>query len=181
MPNPRDVFVIHGRDEPARKAFRGWLQSIDLHPLDWEEVVTRTGRATPFLGEAVAAAFEDIQAAVVLLTPDDGAHLHPDLHGASEPAFETQSTGQARPNVLFEAGMAFALQPHRTVLVEIGQLRPFSDIGGRNLIKFDARAEALKKIVNRLEIAGCAVNIDGTDWLDTGRFAGLDALTRRFS
>jgi predicted nucleotide-binding protein len=32
MPDARDVFVIHGRDEQARKALWSFLQAIDLHP-----------------------------------------------------------------------------------------------------------------------------------------------------
>jgi predicted nucleotide-binding protein len=179
MPNPREVFVIHGRDDEARSAIWGFLQAVDLRPLDWEEIVQKTGSAAPFLGEAVARAFDDIQAAVVLLTPDDAASLHPSLHGPNEPDHETKPTGQARPNVLFEAGMALALQPDRTVIIEVGHLRPFADLGGRNVIRFDGTVPKLKKIVERLKIAGCAVNDRGTDWLDTTRFAGLDAYTRR--
>jgi predicted nucleotide-binding protein len=180
MTNPREVFVIHGRDEAVRKAFWGFLQDLDLHPLDWEEIVAKTGSGTPFLGDVLPKAFQDNQAAVVLLTPDDGAYLHPSLREPQDPDHESELTGQARPNVLFEAGMAFAVQPGRTVLIEIGGLRPFSDIGGRNVIKFKPSAESLQKIANRLTIAGCAVNTAGTDWLDLQRFAGLEALTRRF-
>lgn len=181
MPNPRDVFVIHGRDDQARTALWRWLQSIDLHPIDWEEMVATSGSAAPFLGDLLQKAFQDIQAAVVLLTPDDGAYLHPGLRGAHEPRHETETTGQARPNVLFEAGMALALYPERTVLVEIGQVRPFSDIGGRAVIKFDGGPASLQKIAGRLRNAGCAVNTNGLDWLDPQRFAGLDAYTRTFS
>jgi predicted nucleotide-binding protein len=180
MPNPRDVFVIHGRDEQARAALWGFLRAIDLHPLDWEEVVGRTSSSMPSLIQALHRAFEDIQAAVILLTPDDGALLHPGLRGPDEPGYETELTGQGRPNVLFEAGMALALYPNRSLIVEVGRLRPFSDIGGLNVIKFDGTAPALQKIAKRLQIAGCAVNTSGTDFLDTSRFVGLDAYTRRF-
>lgn len=181
MPNPRDVFVIHGRDDQARKAIWRWLQSIDLHPIDWEEMVRGTDSAAPFLGQLLQDAFADVQAALVLLTPDDGAFLHESLRGEDDPEHETRTTGQARPNVLFEAGMALALHPTRTVLVQIGRVRPFSDIGGRAVVKFDGSATSLQKIVNRLQVAGCAVNTRGTDWLDPDRFADLAAYTRRFS
>ena len=183
VPNPREVFVIHGRDEPARKAVWGLLQAIDLRPLEWEEAVARTGSAAPFLGNVVAKAFEEIQAAVAILTPDDVANLHPALHGAREPEYETKPTGQARPNVLFELGMALGLHPDRTVIVEIGELRPFADLGGRNVIRIDGSEDSIlrgiRKISERLRHAGCAVNESGSDWLDTRRFAGLDTYTRR--
>ena len=180
MPNARDVFVIHGRDEQARTAMWDFLRAIDLHPLDWEEVVARTRSTMPSLIEVLHRAFEENQAAVVLMTPDDGALLHPGLRGPHDLPYETQLTGQARPNVLFEAGMAMALQPNRTLIVEVGLLRPFSDVGGLNVVKFDGRVQALQKIANRLRTAGCAVNTNGTDWLDVTRFAGLDAFTRHF-
>ncbi|MFK3980345.1 TIR domain-containing protein [Micromonospora sp. NPDC050397] len=179
MPNPRHVFVVHGRDDQARLATWGFLQALDLRPLDWEENVRSSGSAAPFLGQVLARAFEKSQAAVVLLTPDDAASLHPNLHQAAEPDYETKPTGQARPNVLFEAGMAFALQPRRTVILEFGRLRPFSDIGGLNVVRVDGSVSRLKQVAERLRVAGCDVNDRGVDWLDARRFAGLDAYTRR--
>jgi predicted nucleotide-binding protein len=177
--NPQ-VFVIHGRDSQFVREFGSFLRAIDLHPLDWEEVVSRTGQSTPFLGDVLSTAFEDLQAAVVLLTPDDGACLHPSLRDAGDPDYEAVVTGQARPNVLFEAGMAFGLQPARTVLVEVGRLRPFSDVGGRNVIRFNGGPESRQKVASRLRTAGCDVNLSGTDWLDPRRFENLDAFTRPF-
>jgi hypothetical protein len=61
-------------------------------------------------------------------TPDDPARLNPSLRDKNDPDFEQVPTPQARPNVIFETGMAFALHPTRTILVQIGHLRPFSDI-----------------------------------------------------
>jgi predicted nucleotide-binding protein len=180
LPDKRDVFVIHGRDDQARKALWAFLQAIDLHPLDWEEVVQRTGRPSPYMGEVLKEAFEHNQAAIVLLTPDDGAYLHPSLQGTDEPAYETGVTGQARPNVLLEAGMALGLQPERTVVIEIGRLRPVSDLAGLNVIRFNGTVESLNKIVNRLTTAGCTPNTRGSDWLDVDRFKDLAAYTRVF-
>lgn len=180
MPDGRHVFVIHGRDEQARRAVWSFLQDLDLRPLDWEEHVQRTDKPLPYLGEVLDTAFEHNQAAVVLMTPDDGASLHAGLREPGEPPHETVVTGQARPNVLFEAGMALGRQPERTVIIEIGRLRPFSDLGGRNVIRFDGTAKSLNKIVARLRVAGCAVNTTGTDWLDASRFAGLAAYSRTF-
>ncbi|MFI5958417.1 TIR domain-containing protein [Cryptosporangium sp. NPDC051539] len=175
----RRVFVVHGRDNQARQAVNGFLRALDLHPLDWEEVVKRTGKMMPSLIDALHEAFRDIQAAIILATPDDCASLHPSLHVDREWEHERLPTGQARPNVLFEAGMAMALYPKRTLMIEIGQLRPFSDFGGLNVVRIDGTAAALQKIATRLYDAGCDVNRDGTDWLSTDRFAHLDAFTRR--
>ncbi|GIJ43652.1 hypothetical protein Val02_05380 [Virgisporangium aliadipatigenens] len=179
-PDPHDVFVIHGRDEEARRAIFGLLRAIGLRPLEWEAAVGQTGSAAPFLGAVVDTAFRKIQAAVAILTPDDVAFMHPAMRSTDEPDYEMRPTGQARPNVLFELGMAMALHPERTVIIEIGQLRPFADLGGRNVIRFDGSVGSIKKIVERLRIAGCDLNDRGTDWLNTGPFNQLDAFARRF-
>lgn len=81
-------------------------------------------------------------AVVVLLTPDDEARLCEELRGKQEPDHEKALMGQARPNVLFEAGMAFGTHPDRTIVVELGALRPFSDIHGRHTIRLDGSSTA---------------------------------------
>jgi hypothetical protein len=130
------VFVVHGRDREAKEALWSFLKAIGLHPLDWEEdLVALTGQGTPYVGEILDAAFQRAQAVVVLITPDDRVMLHPDLVEVGEEEFEKQLTGQPRPNVLFEAGMAFGFNPTRTILVEIGRRRPVSDLGGRHTIR----------------------------------------------
>jgi hypothetical protein len=46
------------------------------------------------------------------------------------------------------------------------------------VIRFDGSAEAIKKVLHRLEVAGCAVDDSGVDWLDPDRFAGLATYRR---
>ena len=74
--------------------------------------------------------------------------------------------------------MSFGLYPDRTIIVEVGSLRPMSDLLGRHTVRIGA-AGAIKSFVNRLEAAGCAVNTDGADWIRQDRFANLAALGRR--
>jgi hypothetical protein len=82
--------------------------------------------------------------------------------------------------VLVEAGMALGLQRERTVLIEIGDLRPISDLAGLNTVHFDGTVTSLHKIAQRLRGAGCAVDTSGTDWLDVDRFKNLTAYDRKF-
>ncbi|GAA2027427.1 nucleotide-binding protein [Catenulispora yoronensis] len=160
----RSVFVVHGRDEQVRSLMFDFLRRLDLRPLEWEELVAATRQVSPYLGNVVGLAPSQARAAVVLLTPDDVVTLHPDLHEVEEPPFETELIGQARPNVLIELGLALAAYPDRTLIIEVGRLRPIADIEGRNVVRFDGSAEALGKIVERLTTAGCAVNDRGGDW-----------------
>ena len=122
----RDVFVVHGRNEKVRRALFDFLRSIDLHPLEWDELVKQTGKGSPYVGEILDAAFSGAQAVVVLFTPDDEVRLKKQFQANNDLTHETELTGQARPNVLFEAGMALARNQSRTILVELGTLRPFS-------------------------------------------------------
>jgi predicted nucleotide-binding protein len=162
------VFVIHGRDLRLRDGMFAFLRSISLDPIEWIEAVTLTGKSAPYIGEILDAAFSNAQAVVVMLTGDDQARLRTELRGASEPAHETELTPQARPNVLFEAGMAMAYNPDRTVLVEFGHLRPFSDVAGRHSVKMDGSTEKRQDLAVRLQKAGCAVKLTGTDWHKAG-------------
>lgn len=172
-PNPKQVFVIHGRDERRRKAMFDFLRSIGLQPIEWSQARSMTGSANPYIGQILAAAFGRAQAVVALLTGDDEARLRLDLapDGKAEPL-----TPQARPNVLFEAGMAMGSHEDRTVFVEIGHLRAFSDIAGRHTVRlmdpsdFPAAMTARQEIAARLKDAGCDVDLSGTDWHTAGSF-----------
>ncbi|AOR32422.1 hypothetical protein BFF78_16310 [Streptomyces fodineus] len=174
----RNVFVVHGRDEEVRTKMFGLLRRLDLRPLEWEDLVRATGKTAPFLGEVVAKAPEQAQAALVLLTPDDIVQLHPELRGANEPSYETQPTGQPRPNVLIELGMVLMAYPERTLMVEVGELRAIADLAGRNVIRFDGSEAALSKIVQRLKLAGCTVDDTGSEWRQTWPYSHLSAYGR---
>lgn len=178
--DPRAVAVVYGRDLDAKQAVFALLKDLDLHPLAFEELVAGTGSASPYVGDAVSVAFQLAQAVVVVLTPDDEARLLPALHGLKEPSYEVELSGQARPNVLFEAGMALASHPNRTVLIELGSIRPFSDIAGRHTVRLTGAAQTLLAVATRLQTAGCPVNLTGETWIQENeiRFKGLSAHDR---
>jgi Predicted nucleotide-binding protein containing TIR-like domain len=174
----RRVFVVHGRDTRLARRFFDLLRAVDLRPLEWETLVQATGIATPWLGDVVAGAPRLAQATLALLSPDDVVELHSDLVHERDTTQERGRAGQARPNVLFELGLALMAYPQKTVIVEIGQMRPISDLAGLNVIRFDGSAEAIKKVISRLQIVGCPVDDSGTDWLDPDRFADLRTYLR---
>lgn len=165
-PDPRRVFVIHGRNELARKALFEFLRSIGLDPIEWSQAIQMTGKASPYIGEVLDAAFGAAQAIVVLETPDDIAYLHPSLTYPGD--IECDPQPQPRPNVLFEAGMAMGRDPDRTVIVELGQVKVFSDIHGRHVVRLDNTVGKRQDLADRLQTAGCSVNLSGRDWHDAG-------------
>ncbi len=164
------VFVVHGRNLSARDAIFQFLRAIGLKPIEWSQATALSGKGSPFVGEILEAAFSNAQAVVVLITGDDEAKLRNDYLRNADPIFEKVFTPQARPNVLFEAGMAFGYHPDRTILVEIGETRPFSDIAGRHIIRINNSSENRQELAQRLKNAGCVVDISGTDWHNVGDF-----------
>jgi predicted nucleotide-binding protein len=166
----KKIFVVHGRNNSLRTALFQFLRAIGLKPVEWSQAIRDTGKASPYIGEVLDTAFSKAQAVVVLMTPDDYAFLREDLRTSKDPPYETQPTPQARPNVLFEAGMAMGWSSERTVLVEVGELRPFSDVGGRHVIRLNNSTERRQELAQRLESAGCQIDLSGTDWHREGDF-----------
>jgi len=169
--DPRVIFVVHGRNLEARNSLFRFLRSIGLKPMEWSQAIAATGEASPFIGEVLDVAFSMAQAVVVLLTPDDEARLREPFRGKNDPAYESQLTGQARPNVLFEAGMAMGRNSKRTVIVELGTIRPFSDIAGRHTVRLSDNSSSRQELAERLRTAGCPVDLSGRDWHTEGDFA----------
>ena len=174
LANTREVFVVRGRNDKARDVLFDFLRAIDLRPLELTDAVPTVGKTLPYIGELLDAAFTRANAVVVLFTPDDEARLREPHRSASDPDVEAELSGQARPNVLFEAGMAMGLGKERTVLVELGKLRPFTDIAGLHVIRLVDSPASRQKLAQRLELAGCPVDLKGQDWLRAGDIA--DAL-----
>lgn len=159
------VFVVHGRDAGAKDAMFAFLHALGIKPIEWNSAIAMSKKASPYIGQVVDAGFENARAVVVLLTPDDLARLRPELLADSDPAYEHREMGQARPNVLFEAGRAFSSHRDRTVMVQLGKVRPFSDIAGRHVVQMNNEPAKRQELATKLENAGCDVDRSGTDWL----------------
>ena len=162
--------MIHGRNEKISDSLFEFLHSLGLHPLEWEEIVNSIGKTSPFVSEVIEQGFEISQCIIVLLTPDDEARLKEEFRKEHEPSWETELTGQSRLNVIFEAGMAMGKFPERTIIVELGNIRPYSDIAGRHVIKLDNSPEKRNSLASRLESAGCSINRNGDRWISAGNF-----------
>lgn len=164
------VWVVHGRNEKLKQEIFALLRALHLVPLEWNQALKKTGKGTPYVGEILDAAFRTAVAVVVLLTPDDDAMLKKQFWIKSDGPHEKKLTGQARANVLFEAGMAFGRNENSTVLVQVGDIRPFSDTGGRHVVRLSTAPSSRQEFATKLANAGCNVNTSGTDWLTVGNF-----------
>jgi predicted nucleotide-binding protein len=175
----RRVFVVHGRNELARDAMFALLRAIGLDPLEWSEAVRATGKPNPGVLEVVETGMRLAHAVVVLMTGDDEARLLPQFITSRDSKEEVGPTPQARPNVLFEAGMALALWRDRTVLVSLGSLRPLSDLSGLHLVHMDDSTQRRQDLAERLQSAGCPVNLGGRDWHKVGQFGDAVGFAER--
>jgi hypothetical protein len=165
--NPRAVFVVHGRHQAARNAVFDFLRAIDLLPLEWNVVVSKTGNTAPFVFDVLKCGFQVAQAVVIILTPDEEVMLRP--------VFGTDARLQPRPNVLFEAGMAFMHDRGRTILLDFGCPNVMSDLRGVLTLQVEEGSEQEFRIQfrQRLLDAGCPVATHGTDWLTSGNFEAV--------
>ncbi len=168
--DPRNVFVVHGRNIKIRDAMFEFLRSLDLFPLDWSELVSRTGKGTPSIEEILDRAFVDAQAVVVLFTPDDEGRLRAIFRKEDDPAYEKETTYQPRLNVVFEAGIAIGRCPKRVIIVEVGKIRSFSDISGLHIVKLDNSIKKRGELARRLQDAHCSTNPFSEKWMEAGNF-----------
>jgi len=66
--------------------------------------------------------------------------------------------------------MAMGRHPERTVLVQIGGHRPFSDIAGKHVTHLDNTPAKRQELATKLGNSGCKVNTSGTRWYNAGNF-----------
>lgn len=166
----KSVFVVHGRNEKLRRAMFAFLRSIGLTPIEWQKAIQLTGKASPYVGDILDTAFRQAVAVVVILSAEDEARLMQNFVRPGDPEHEKKPTGQPRSNVIFEAGMAFGKNPDSTVLVQVGTIRPFSDIAGRHAVRLSNTPESRRELITKLANAGCNVDASGADWMTEGNF-----------
>jgi len=151
--NKRRVFVVHGRDEATLKIVLDYLKKNGLEPVTFYEAKMLVDTASPNIISVVDKGMEESQAVVILITPDDVVRLREEA--------EEELKGQARPNVIFEAGIAFGRYRKRTVLVEYDEPSMFSDLHGFYVVRLKkqgASIKGLEKIIEQLKVAGCELN-----------------------
>lgn len=143
--SPNRVFVVHGRNEPARLAVVSFLESIGLQGIVLHDQ-PNMGRhlLTKFIGEAELVTF-----AVVLMTDDDvgsvkGGQLAP----------------RARQNVILELGyfLAYLGQAKVCALISPGLETP-SDFDGIVYIKMGADQRWQKELLRELQAAKMPVMV----------------------
>ena len=65
---------------------------------------------------------------------------------------------------------ALGRHPEKTLLVQVGKVRGFSDIAGRHLARLSNEPARRNDVANRLEKIGCIISKRGEDWMTEGDF-----------
>ena len=152
---PTQVFIVYGRDKPARNELELLLLRLRLQPIVLENV--------PGAGDTIIEKLEDLtdaDFACVLLTPDDeGRKKDPGTSGSEK------LRPRARQNVVLELGMVLArLGRHRVAILVKGDdehLERPSDVDGLLYIPFSEHVdEAKNALAANLQKAGFSINIE---------------------
>jgi predicted nucleotide-binding protein len=141
--SPNRVFVVHGRNEPARVAVVTFLQSVGLIGIVLHDK-PNMGRhlLTKFIHEAELVTF-----AVVLMTDDDIGS-----------AKDGRPAPRARQNVILELGyfLAYLGQPRVCALISPGLETP-SDFDGIVYIRIGTDERWKEELLRELKAAGMPV------------------------
>ncbi len=174
MPDPKKVFIIHGRNVAARTALEHFLRALDLQPVDFDQLAADEG-GTAFIGDIVRAGLKRAQGIVALFSPDEYAGLRPDHRGPHDKSEEILRW-QARPNVIFEAGMAYGMAPERTVLVTLGtDVALFSDVAGVHVVRLNNGSQSRSKLRQKLIGIKCDIDQRADSWTDPARSGDFEA------
>lgn len=169
QPDRRKVFLIHGRNDAAQKEMRTFLRSLGLIARPFDDIRHGLpGNAT--IMDVIQAGMKESQGVIALFTADEFASLRPDFRGPNEQPREAMRW-QARPNVIFEAGLAYGLAPDRFVFVLLGDVELFSDVSGIHFYRISndpRRRFALRQfLANGM---GCDVEHQSSEWQEAGDF-----------
>jgi hypothetical protein len=144
--NPPRAFIIHGRDLDAVAELSDFLVKLGLTDMKFDDVADRLG-ANPFIADIVVRGISMADVVVGFFTPDEIAALY-DSDGRY---MGGTARWQARPNVLFEAGVAWGLAHDKVILATLGaDVELFSDVQGVHILRLD-QERGRRSFIARIE------------------------------
>src|SRR5262249_31145682 len=154
--------VVYGRNVDAARQMGLFLNGLGLEPILFEDVRSKLG-GTPTVDQIITTGMKKAHGVVAVFTGDEHATLRSELRYESDTP-EDVVRWQARPNVIFEAGMAFGRARKRVVLVLFGGVSLFSDVAGIHVIRPtndpDGHRATLRKILRDMK---CKVT-NSSEW-----------------
>jgi predicted nucleotide-binding protein len=177
--DPKKVFIIHGREPAILQQLKLFLRAVGLQAWTFDDEIHEAPHSAP-IAEIVSRGVSRTRAVIALLTPDEFACLAPDLRTATDSERDMRRW-QPRPNVIYEAGMAMALNRDGTILVTVGRVDLPSDLDGVLHIRMSNHYEDRKKLRKKLLTIGCAVDadMDRDDWTGPAQGGNFEVIPLR--
>lgn len=125
---------------------------------------------TPTIAEIVERGMSEAQGVIALITADEYAAVRPEYREEHDEPDQI-ARWQARPNVIFEAGMAFGRARTRVVFVLLGNPKLFTDVAGIHVLRPTNDPSGDRGILRSTLGQGmrCAVE-DSSEWMKAGDF-----------
>ncbi len=169
-PESARVFVIHGRDLDAVGELESFLKRLGLRHVRFEDVADSL-RSNAFIADIVVEGIRNADIVIGLFTPDEAAALY-DYDGQY---VEATARWQARPNVLFEAGVAWGIGREKVILATLGaDVELYSDADGIHILRLDQEKGRRSMITNIENILGRRL-----DTLEGYQEANFSQVTRK--
>lgn len=164
LPDKKKVFIIYGRNIQAKISIEHFVKALGLSPIDFVQLAATGG--SQFVGDIVRSGMKQAQGIIALFTPDEVAELGPQYVEKNDRGADKKRC-QARPNVIFEAGLAYGIAPERTIIVTIGSdVALFSDLNGLHIVKLDNDRDSRGNLRKKLIGVECAVDTVTDAWID---------------
>src|SRR5205807_687939 len=132
-PDPKKIFIIHGRNKKARQEMGTFVRALGLKPINFGELRAEMGGA-PTVADIIERGMAEAQGVIALVTPDEYAAVRHDFRQRVDRPVDIMRW-QARPNVIFEAGMAFGRDRTRVLFVLLGDPQLFTDVDGIHVLR----------------------------------------------
>ncbi|MBX3119304.1 MAG: nucleotide-binding protein [Fimbriimonadaceae bacterium] len=156
--NKNNLALIFGRDDVATNCIRRVVKSLSVNLIDFQFAKIKGESADDFNHEIIDRLFESCDGAIVILSPDERAILRPQLHRHASDAKEKY---QARPNVIFEHGIALGKFGRRVIVVQFGDVELHSDVAGLHPFRWSDAKSMRNQLSDRLSAMGYSVKATG--------------------
>lgn len=161
----KKVFVVTGRDDDLRLSIFNMLRALKLEPMEWMDVLKATGEPSAYIHDAIKKSIDEAGAVVIIMASEEKAQLIEKYWSESG---DEKEYFQPRPNVIFEAGLALGIKEEKTIILQFGDIRIFSDILGKHIVKYRGKNREMEfknDLFHKLQMAGC--NCDaGNDYFN---------------
>jgi hypothetical protein len=162
------VLVIWGQDEAAGIEMFEFLSGANLLPMKWSQVEARMEKNQPSIDEILNAAFDIVQAVIVVFTSDYLAELKKASAVQDNSVNGKNLRYHPEPDILFTAGTAFGIDQKRTILVALGNMQFSHMLLDRYVIYLTNDEKDRRKLITKLRHAQCTIT--GNKWIDQGNF-----------